>query len=591
MGIRDLPSGTVTFLFTDVEGSTRLLHELGAERYAEALATHRRVLREAFTRHGGVEVDTQGDAFFVAFPTAPGALAAALETRHMLSAGPIRVRIGLHTGTPLLAEEGYIGPDVHKGARIAAAGHGGQVLVSSATASLLDGADLRDLGQHRLKDLTAPERIYQGDPDDHPPLMTLHQTNLPVPATPFLGREAELDRITALLTRDGVRLVTLTGPGGTGKTRLALQAAADVADLFPDGVWWVPLAALRDPTLVLPEVERAIGARPPLAEHLATRRMLVVLDNFEQVVDAGPSVSRLLADCPALRILVTSRALLEVGGEREFRVPPLDVEQAVALFAERTSTTPDADVRELCLRLDCLPLAVELAAARARHLSPREMVDRIGARLDLFRGARDVDPRHATLRATIEWSYRLLAPDAQALFARLAVFRGGWSLTAAEAVAGAHIDDLAILVDQSLVVRDGERFAMLETIREFAVAKLAESPEAGSVRERHLAYMVETVERWYADRLGAPTRWFAAVDSESDNIRQALDHAATREGPEEQRLVGAVAVFWAMHGYGAELLTRLEAAVSRRDEPDEWRARALIHLGAHTANLERLQEA
>src|SRR5437764_2357535 len=255
--MRELPSGTVTFLFTDVEGSTKLLHELGAESYAEALAEHRRVLREAFSKHHGVEVDTQGDAFFVAFPTAPGALSAAREAQ---AARSVRFRMGLHTGTPLLAEDGYVGSDVHRAARIAAAGHGRQVLVSAATAALVDD-ELRDLGEHRLKDLSAPERLWQLGEGEFPRLNTLQQTNLPVPATAFLGRDQELVEVRELLTANGTRLLTLTGPGGTGKTRLALQAAAESAENFPDGIWWVPLAPLRDPELVLPTVAAALATK------------------------------------------------------------------------------------------------------------------------------------------------------------------------------------------------------------------------------------------------------------------------------------------------------------------------------------------
>jgi hypothetical protein len=259
---------------------------------------------EAFTRHGGVEVDTQGDAFFAAFPTAPGALAAATEATHALRGGPIRVRMGLHTGSPHLTEEGYVGADVHRAARIAAAGHGGQILVSAATAALLHGTELRDLGDHRLKDLTAPERIYQLGGEDHPPLKTLHQTNLPIPATPFLGREQELGEITALLTRDEVRLVTLTGPGGTGKTRLALQAAADAAGAFPGGVWWVPLAPLRDPALVLESTAQALGASGSAAEHIGDGQLLLLLDNFEHLTSAAADLAPLLARCPNLTLLL-----------------------------------------------------------------------------------------------------------------------------------------------------------------------------------------------------------------------------------------------------------------------------------------------
>jgi hypothetical protein len=333
--MRPLPSGTVTFLFTDVEGSTKLLHELGPEGYAAALAEHRRVLRDAFGRYGGIEVDTQGDAFFVAFPTAPGAIAAASEAQAELA---IPVRMGIHTGTPHLAEEGYVGPDVNRAARIAACGHGGQVLVSAATATLLQPTDsllLCDLGEHRLKDLSAPERIYQLGEDEFPPLTSLHQSNLPVPATPFLGRERELQEIAALLMREDVRLLTLTGPGGTGKTRLALQAAGAAADAFPAGVWWVPLAQLRDAGLVLETAASALGAKDGLAEHVADKRLLLLFDNFEHLVEAAAELPELLSACPNLHLLVTSRELLTVPGEQTYPVPPLEPAEGTELFLDR----------------------------------------------------------------------------------------------------------------------------------------------------------------------------------------------------------------------------------------------------------------
>src|SRR5437899_1787318 len=325
-----LPSGRVTFLFTDIEGSTKLLHELGAERYAEALAEHRRILRAAFSGHGGVEVDTQGDAFFVAFPTAPGALAAAAEALDRLSSGPIHVRIGVHTGTPHVDEEGYVGVDVHRAARIAAAGHGGQVLISASTAALLGSEGLRDLGEHRLKDLSAAERIYQLGTEDFPPLKSLYRTNLPIPATPFLGREHELAEVCCLL--EDTRLLPRTGPGGTGKTRLGLQAAAEAAEGYPDGIFWVPLAPLRDPELVLVTAGQALGAKDGLAEHLADKSLLLLFDNFEHVVEAGPQLSELLASCPNVHLLVTSRELLRVPGEQAYQVPPLEPEDGTELF-------------------------------------------------------------------------------------------------------------------------------------------------------------------------------------------------------------------------------------------------------------------
>ena len=317
----DLPTGTVTFLFTDVEGSTRLLHELGPEGYAEALAEHRRLIRDACAAHDGVEVDTQGDAFFFAFPTAPGALAAAGEMTETLLAGPIQVRIGLHTGTPLLTEEGYVGGDVHRAARIAAAGHGGQVLVSSSTAQLVE-LELADLGEHRLKDLSAPERIFQLGDGAFPPLKSLYRTNLPVPATTFLGREGELQEVLSLLSREDTRLLTLTGPGGTGKTRLALQAAAEASDAFPDGIWWVPLAPLRDPALVLETAAQVVGSKNGLAEHIADKAMLCLFDNFEQVVEAGSELAELLGACPNLAVLVTSSSRLGQAARRSASSAP-----------------------------------------------------------------------------------------------------------------------------------------------------------------------------------------------------------------------------------------------------------------------------
>src|SRR5213593_4463932 len=456
---RRLPSATVTFLFTDVEGSTRLLHELGAEQYAQALAEHRRVLREAFAAHGGVEVDTQGDAIFVAFPTAPGALAAAADALTGLDAGPIRVRMGVHTGTPHVSEEGYVGVDVHRAARIAAAGHGGQVLISASTAALLGTEGLLDLGEHRLKDLSAPERIYQLGDEDFPPLKSLYRTNLPIPATPFLGREHELAEVSGLL--EDARLLTLTGPGGTGKTRLGLQAAAEAAERYPDGIFWVPLAPLRDSELVLVTAAQALGAKDGLAEHLADK-LLLLFDNFEHVMEAARGLSELLASCPNVHLLVTSRELLRVPGEQAYPVPPLEPEDGTELFlvrarAARPSFVASHAVPELCARLENLPLALELAAARVRVLSPEQLVERLSQRLDLLKAGRGVDPRQQTLRATIEWSHELLDEDEQRLFARLAVFVGGCTLETAEAVCDADLDTVQSLVDKSLVrVREGD---------------------------------------------------------------------------------------------------------------------------------------
>jgi len=304
--VRDLPAGTVTFLFTDIEGSTKLLQELHDD-YAAALAEHRRLLRRVFPRHGGVEVDTQGDAFFVAFARASNAVSAAEEAQAALAEGPIRIRIGLHTGEPAVTEEGYVGLDVHRAARICAVAHGGQVVLSQSTRELVD-AEIRDLGLHRLKDLQAPERLYQLGNGDFPPIRSLAQTNLPIQPTPFLGREDELSEILDLLRRDDVRLLTLTGPGGVGKTRLALQAAAELTDEFADGVVWAPLAALREPQLVRESLARVVGGGDP-ATQIGDKRLLVLFDNFEQVVEAADAVGELLARCAQLKLLVTSRCV------------------------------------------------------------------------------------------------------------------------------------------------------------------------------------------------------------------------------------------------------------------------------------------
>ena len=580
---RDLPSGTVTFLFTDVEGSTRLLHALGPEGYADALATHRRVVRDAFTAHGGVEVDTQGDAFFVAFPTAPGALSAAAEATAALEHGPIRVRIGLHTGSPHLTDEGYVGADVHRAARIAAAGHGGQVLISAATAALLDGATLTDLGTHRLKDLTAPERIYQLGDQQHPPLKTLHQTNLPIPATPFLGRASEVAEIATLLTRADTRLVTLTGPGGTGKTRLALQAAAGAADAYPGGVWWVPLAALRDPALVLEAAAQALGASGDLPEHIGDKRLLLLFDNFEHLVAAAAELAPLLTACPNLTMLITSREPLHLAGEHEYAVDPLTATDAIAMFltraiAAKRDFAANGEVARICERLDHLPLAIELAAARVKVLSPAALLARLEQRLPLLAGgARDLPERQRTLRATIEWSHELLTPDEQRLFARLAVFRGGCTLEAAEAVTDADLDTLQSLVDKSLVrVRDSGRFWMLETIREFAVERLTASAEADDLRRRHAQFFLSLAEEAQPHLRGDPKEWLDRLEADHDNLRAAFARLVAEGDPQlPLRMAAALWRFWSMRGYAPEGRRHFEGALAADASPTAARAAAL----------------
>ncbi len=497
--VAQLPTGTVTLLFSDIEGSTRLLHELG-ERYADVLAEHRRVLRVAFSQHGGVEVDTQGDAFFVAFARATDAVGAARDAQAGLGDGPIRVRIGIHTGEPLVKEEGYVGVDVHQAARIMAAAHGGQVLLSETTQRLLDpNIRLLDLGEHRLKDLSAPQHLYQLGDDMFPPPKTLHRTNLPIQSSALVGRERELEEAGALLRSH--RLVTLTGAGGSGKTRLGMQLAADAVEAFPDGVFWVPLQALRDPALVERAIGASIGADDGLVEHISNRRLLIVLDNFEQVIEAAPTIALLIAATSNAKVLVTSREALQVESERRYPVEPLPDNDAVTLFVERAQGVMPRfqvapTVHEICRRLDGLPLAIELAAARVALLG----LDQVLARLDrtlpfLASRLRDAPERQRTLRATIAWSYELLGSEDQQLFQRLAAFRGSFSIEAAEEICDADLDLLESLVVKSLVRRwDGGRLGMLDTIREYAVERLEESAEADDIRRRHAEFFLDLAE-------------------------------------------------------------------------------------------------
>jgi predicted ATPase len=588
----NLPSGTVTFLFTDVEGSTKLLHELGADGYAEALAEHRRIVREACAHHDGVEVDTQGDAFFVAFPTAPAALAAAAEMTRELASGPIQVRIGVHTGTPLLTEEGYVGGDVHRAARIAAAGHGGQVLVSASTATLVE-IELRDLGEHRFKDLGAPERVYQLGADDFPALKSLYRTNLPVPTTPFLGRERELGEVVGLL--GDTRLLTLTGPGGTGKTRLAAQAAGMAGDSYPDGVWWVPLAALREAELVLETAAQIVGSQNGLAEHIADRSMLLLFDNFEQVVEAAGDVAGLLISCPNLDLLVTSREPLHVTGEQEYAVPPLVHQEGVGFFLARARSVKadfavDDAVSEICRRLDDLPLALELAAARVKALSSAQILERLEQRLPLLTGgARDLPERQRTLRGAIEWSYELLTEDEQRLFARLSVFRGGCTLEAAEEVCEADLDTLQSLVDKSLLRHADERYWLLETIREYASEKLEESGEAKELHDRYAGHFLALAEEAEPHLRAESEEWPDRLEREHDNLRAALDELSDDE--RAMRLAGAIYRFWYMKSHLAEGLHRLETVLATGDDPSPARAKALTGASVMAVNLGELDVA
>jgi predicted ATPase/class 3 adenylate cyclase len=565
----DRPTGTVTFLFTDIEGSTQLLQELGGDRYRNALETHRQLLRDVFRRHSGHEVDTQGDAFFVAFSRAQDAVCAAGEAQHALAAytwpdgHELRIRMGIHTCEATATSEGYVGVGVHRGARICAAGHGGQVLLSHTTASLIEEEDTgfgaQDLGEHRLKDLTEPHRLFQlvdpTLPQDFPPLRTLENlpTNLPIQATPFVGREREVDVIVGVLGREGVRLVTLTGPGGTGKTRLAIQAAAELVEEFPNGVFLVALAPITDPQLVLPAVAQTLGVNEAaglsLATYLATKKLLLVVDNFEQVIAAAPRLAELLTVAPDVRLLVTSREPLRLAAEHVYPVPPLDLPdprhlpelstlsqyEAVALFIERaqaarpsfelTSANAPA-VAQICVRLDGLPLALELAAARMPLLSPDTMLRRLDDRLKLLRGgARDAPVRHQTLRDMLAWSHDLLNQDERQLFARLGVFVGGFTLEAAEAVGDAELDTLASLVDKNLIRREGERLGMLETIREFALERLTESGDAETIRRRHADYFLSVAQSANLTSEAEGEQRYDIIIPDRDNVRGALEWA------------------------------------------------------------------
>jgi predicted ATPase/class 3 adenylate cyclase len=547
---QDLPTGSVTFLFTDVEGSTRLLHQFGAEAYAAALAEHRRIVRDACAAANGIEVDTQGDAFFFAFPTAPGALAAAQAITRGLEPGPIHVRIGLHTGMPLLTDEGYIGADVHFAARVAAAGHGGQVILSKASRELLDETIVvTDLGEHRLKDIAGPVWIFQLGEERFPPLKTISNTNLPRPASSFVGRERELAAVVARI-RDGARLLTLTGPGGSGKTRLAIEAAATLVPEYKSGVFWVGLAALRDPALVLETVAQTLGAKAGLVEYIGQRELLLLLDNLEQLIEMAPELSSLLPACPKLALLVTSRELLRVQGEVEYQVPPLASEEAVSLFCERAQVEPSEQIRELCARLDNLPLAVELAAARVQALSPAQILARLASRLDMLQGGRDAVPRQQTLRATIDWSYELLDEEEQRTFRSLSVFAGGSTFDAAAAVCDAELDTLQSLIEKSLLRRSGDRYDMLETIREFAAEELEAAGQTGSARDRHARYFLELARHELEKggiRRGALTEptWLRLCALEQSNFRLAIDYLASIADADAMAiLVNALWTFW-----------------------------------------------
>jgi predicted ATPase/class 3 adenylate cyclase len=623
---RELPTGTVTFVFTDIEGSTRLLERLGGE-YEAALAEHRRLLRDAFDRNGGVEVDTQGDAFFVAFPSAKAAVLAAADAGRGLANTDVRVRIGLHSGEAAVAEEGYVGMDVHRAARICSAAHGGQVVLSQTTRELVEEAlpdqlALRDLGEHRLKDLTRPQRLHQlvgdGLQNEFPPLRTLEQrpTNLPIQHTPLIGRDRELADARSLLA--GTRLLTLTGPGGIGKTRLAIQIAADALDDYADGVFVVDLADLADPALVIPAVAQTIGVkeraslalRDVVTDYVGSKRILVVLDNMERLVDAAPELAACFASAPEAKLIATSRVALRVAGEQEYPVPSLLSAAAVELFVERArAIRPEfaldgnrSAIEEICRRLDSLPLAIELAAARVKLLPPQKLLERLEQRLPLLTGgARDAPARHQTLRATIEWSFDLLDEEEQRLLASLSVFAGGFTVEAAEAVCDATIDGLASLVDKSLVTErertGGEpRFSMLETVAEYARGRLEESGEAEAVANRHADYFLsqaeETRAAYEAGTADLEERQRRLHD-ELDNLRRAVEWLGS-SGEVERELRLTTAAFWALWTRASlrELDGWLVSALQRdRDADPELRAEALGAVALAASNLHERERA
>jgi predicted ATPase/class 3 adenylate cyclase len=640
--VPDLPSGIVTFLFTDIEGSTALLQHLGDRRYAEVLAEHRQILRAAFQAGGGHEIDTQGDAFLIAFGSALDAVATAVAAQRAIAdhpwteGAPIRVRMGVHTGEPTLAGSGYVGLDVHRAARIMSAGYGGQILLSQATHDLIahdlpQGLTAQDLGEHRLKDLTRPEHIFQMViPEltaDFPPLKTLDiiSNNLPIQLTTFIGREHEIEDVKRLLSK--TRLLTLMGAGGAGKTRLAIQVAADLIEEFQKGVWLVELAPLADPTLVVQAVATTFQVREAagralldlLVDYLQPKSLLLVLDNCEHLVAACAQLATaLLRACPNVKILATSREALAIAGETTHQVPPLSrpdprrlqsLEQlaqfeAVRLFVERAVHSQprfaltDANakaVAHICHRLDGIPLAIELAAARVRVLTP----DQIGARLDdrfrlLTGGSRTGLLHHQTLRAAMDWSYDLLSEGERTLLRRLAVFAGGFHYDAVEAIctdgsveALAVLDLLTYLVDKSLVVAEGLngdiRYRLLETIRQYGLERLQESGEVAAVRGRHLDWYLGLAERAEPELQGPDQKgWLSQLEMEHDNLRAALEWAKMEERGAEAglRLAGALHRFWAMRGYLSEGREWLEGAVSRSQGPSKARAKAIYGAGA-----------
>ena len=647
-----LPTGTVTFFLSDIEGSTRLLEALG-EEYERLLARHHEIFRAAFERGAAIEAANEGDSFFAVFPRPAAAVEVAVAVQRALAEEPwphastVRVRMGLHTGEARLAGGTYVGLDVHRAARIMAAAHGGQILVSDATRALaeraVNGIHFRDLGEHRLRDLSNRERLFQivadGLDPAFPPPRTLDAApnTLPTQPSELIGRDVELPAVAEQLRSPGTRLLTLLGPGGIGKTRLALQAAADESLRFENGVYFVDLSAARSPDDVLQAIVEAVGVelsgradlRDALADELAPRGLLLLLDNFEQVVEAAEEIAVLLERCPKLKVLVTSREALRIRREQIFPVEPLtlpaprvftaaDVARSAAarLFVERaqqarpTFELSDENagvVAEICARLDGLPLAIELAAARLKLLSAVELRDRLRSRLELLHGgARDLPVRHQTLRSTIEWSYELLDDDERSIFGLLSLFASARVEAVEQVAAGlerlAHVDVvdvLSSLVDKSLVraSEDGgeHRLSMLATIREYAAEQLRRDSEPDvAARRRHAEYFAEhaAVARGDVEQLAA----------EIGNLQAAWRFFA--EQGEPARLSALLDALWPLydargwyHGAVAhtnellEILSQAAPQPGRADEEITLRltaARALLALRGYTEEVERL---
>jgi predicted ATPase/class 3 adenylate cyclase len=590
-GRPDLPTGTVTFLRTDVEGSMGLARQLGA-RWDEVNAAHLGIIRAAVDSHGGICVRTEGDAFFGVFPEAGAAVAAAIDAQRALAAhdrpedAAVRVRMGLHSGEAHLAGDDYGGFEVNRAARIAAAGHGGQVILSEPTrlladALLVDGVTVRDLGRHVLRDVPVPERLFQLDipglRSEFPPLRTSRpaEGNLPQRMTSFLGRDRELDELRELLATN--RLVTLTGPGGIGKTSLALAVARAVGETIPDGAWFVALDAIEDPALVPSVVARTLGlfdgperpAADGLARYLEDRAILLVLDNFEHLMAAAGDVASLLRASRASRIVVTSRAPLHLGGEQEYPVQPLEAggETCATLFRQRARAVrpgweagpDDALVGEICGLLDGLPLGVELAAARVSLLPVRTIRDRLAAHLPLpGAGPRDAPDRQRTLDGAIAWSHGLLRADEQLLLHDLAAFEGGFDVEQAAAVHGSDVfDGLATLVEHSLVAREagddavGIRFRLLQTIRAFALDRLVDDGREPEIRRRHARAYLALAEEVAPYLPGADQpRWLDRLSADSPNLRSATRWAIDAGETElALRLVAALWRYWQLDGH------------------------------------------